>query len=135
MAASVLRSKKGEVEDRAAAFLRLAGGATLSLELTWGLLMEKDFAYLNLFGSGGAALMNPLRIHKGMHGTLVNVTPTMDSSRNQFKHSVESQIEHFGEALRKAVKPMGLAEEIVPVMELMDAIYRSADQGKEVRLA
>jgi predicted dehydrogenase len=29
---------------------------------------------------------------------------------------------------------MGEAEEILPVMELMDAIYRSADQGKEVKL-
>jgi len=133
--ASVHRQKKGEVEDSATAFLRLNTGATLSLELTWGLLMEKDFAYLNLFGSGGAALMNPLRIHKGMHGNLVNVTPAMDSSRNQFKHSIEAQIEHFGEVLRKSVKPMGGADEIQPVMELMDAIYRSADQGKEVRLA
>ena len=70
-----------------------------------------------------------------MHGTLVNVTPTMDSSRNQFKHSIEAQIEHFGEVLRKNVKPMGSAEEILPVMQLMDAIYRSAEQGKEVRLA
>ena len=26
-------------------FLRLGGGATLTLEVTWGLLMEKDFAY------------------------------------------------------------------------------------------
>ena len=132
--ASVHRSRKGEVEDSATAFFRLANGATLTLELTWGLLMEKDFAYLNLFGSGGAALLNPLRIHKGMHGSLVNVTPTMDSSRNQYKHSIEVQIQHFGEALRKAVKPQGSAEEILPVMELMDAIYRSAEQGKEVRL-
>jgi len=54
--ASVHRSRKGEVEDSATAFLRLESGATLTLELTWGLLMEKDFAYLNLFGSGGAAL-------------------------------------------------------------------------------
>ena len=133
--ASVHRTKKGEVEDSATAFLRLKNGATLSLELTWGLLMEKDFAYLNLFGSGGAALLNPLRIHKGMHGNLVNVTPTMETSRNQYKHSIEAQIAHFGDALRKSVKPQGSAEEIVPVMELMDAIYRSADQGKEVRLA
>jgi predicted dehydrogenase len=29
---------------------------------------------------------------------------------------------------------MGEAEEILPVMELMDAIYRSAEQGKEVKL-
>jgi predicted dehydrogenase len=132
--ASVHRRTKGEVEDSATAFLRLASGATLSLELTWGLLMERDFAYVNLFGTGGAALLNPLRIHKGMHGTLVNVTPTMPTPGNQFKRSVEAQIAHFAESLRKNGRPMGSAEEILPVMELMDAIYRSAEQGKEVRL-
>jgi predicted dehydrogenase len=132
--ASVHRSKKGEVEDSATAFLRLASGATLTLELTWGLLMEKDFAYLNLFGSGGAALLNPLRVHKGMHGNLVNVTPAMDTARNQYKHSMEAQVAHFADSLRRGARPTGSGEEIVPVMELMDAIYRSADQGKEVRL-
>ncbi len=132
--AGLHRAKKGEVEDSATAFLRLETGATLTLELTWGLLMEKDFAYLNLFGSGGAALLNPLRLHKGMHGTLVNVTPTVDTSRNAYKQSIEAQIDHFLDALRKGGKPMGHADEILPVMELMDAIYRSAEQGKEVRL-
>jgi predicted dehydrogenase len=133
--ASVHRQKKGEVEDSATAFFRLETGATLTLELTWGLLMEKDFAYLNLFGSGGAALLNPFRLHKGMHGALVNVTPTLDTLRHQYKQSVESQMAHFAETLRKGQRPMGDAEEIIPVMELMDAIYRSADQGKEVKLA
>jgi predicted dehydrogenase len=132
--ASVHRQRKGEVEDSASAFFRLASGATLTLELTWGLLMEKDFAYVNLFGSGGAALLNPLRVHKGMHGSLVNVTPNLETSRNQYKHSIEAQIGHFADVLRKGVKPMGTAEEILPVMELMDAIYRSAEQGREVRL-
>jgi len=133
--ASVHRSKKGEVEDSATAFFRLGGGATLTLELTWGLLMEKDFSYVNLFGSGGAALLNPFRVHKGMHGTLVNVTPTLETSRNQYKQSIEAQIEHFVAALRKKEKPMGLAAEILPVMELMDAVYRSAEKGEEVRIA
>jgi len=132
--ASVHRSKNGEVEDSATAFLRLESGATLTLELTWGLLMEKDFNYLNLFGSGGAALLNPFRLHRGMHGALVNVTPTMDTSRHQYKSSVEAQLTHFSEVLRKGAKPMGHAEEIVPVMELLDAIYRSAELGKEVRV-
>jgi predicted dehydrogenase len=134
VSASVHRSRKGEVEDSATALLRLDSGATLTLELTWGLLMEKDFAYLNLFGSGGAALLNPLRVHKGMHGTLVNVTPTLDTPRNQYKHAQEAQVAHFVDALRKGVRPYGDAEEILPVMELMDAIYRSAEQGEEVRL-
>ncbi len=133
--AGVHRSRKGEVEDSATAFFRLATGATLTLELTWGLLMEKDFAYLNLFGSGGAALLNPFRLHKGMHGQLVNVTPaTLDTAKNQYKLSIEAQIAHVADVLRKGARPMGTADEILPVMELMDAVYRSAEQGKEVRL-
>ncbi len=132
--ASVHRAKKGEVEDSATAFFRLEDGCTLTLELTWGLLMEKDFAYVNLFGSGGAALLNPFRVHKGMHGSLVNVTPTLETPRNMYKQSIESQISHFADVLRRGAKPMGLADEIVPVMELLDAVYRSAEQGKEVRV-
>lgn len=132
---SVHRLRKGEVEDSATALLRLESGATLTLELTWGLLMEKDFAYLNLFGSGGAALLNPFRVHKAMHGSLVNVTPTLETARNQYKQAIEAQMAHFSEALRRGTKAMGAAEEILPVMELLDAVYRSADQGKEVRLA
>ncbi len=133
--ASVHRARKGEVEDSASAFLRLETGATLTLELTWGLLMEKDFAYLNLFGGGGAALLNPFRLHKGMHGTLVNVTPDLDTARNQYTQSMEGQIGHFVDARRKGGRPMGAGEEILPVMETLDGIYRSAEQGKEVRLA
>ena len=132
--ASVHRSRKGEVEDSATAFLRLATGATLTLELTWGLLMEKDFAYLNLFGSGGAALLNPFRVHKGMHGTLVNVTPSLDNARNQYKQSIEAQISHFLDVVRRGGKGMGTADEIVPVMQVLDAVYKSAELGKEVRL-
>lgn len=132
--ASVHRSRRGEVEDSATAFLRLESGATLTLEVTWGLLMEKDFAYVNLFGSGGAALLNPLRVHRAMHGSLVNVTPTLETPRNQYKQSVDAQLSHFVDALRRGARPMGLAEEILPVMELMDAVYRSAEQGKEVRI-
>jgi len=133
--AGVHRPRKGGVEDNATAFFRLESGATLTLELTWGLLMEKDFLYLNLFGSDGAALLNPLRIHRGMHGTLVNVTPTLEQARYQYRHSIEAQFGHFSDVVRRGVKPTGTADEMVTVMELLDAIYTSAEQGEEVRLA
>ena len=132
--ASVHRTRKGDVEDSAMVFMRLASGASLTLEVTWGLLMEKDFAYLNLFGSGGAALLNPFRVHKGMHGTLVNVTPALETSKNQYRQSMEAQISHFADALRANRKPMGSADEVLGVMELVDAIYKSAETGKEVRV-
>lgn len=132
--ASVHRGRKGQVEDSCTAFFRMESGATLTLELTWGLLMEKDFAYLNLFGSGGAALLNPFRVHKGMHGTLVNVTPTLETNRNQYRQSMEEQFRNFADTLRTGRTPMGAVDEVLTVMELLDAVYRSAEQGKEVKV-
>jgi hypothetical protein len=67
--------------------------------------MEKDFAYLNLFGSGGAALLNPFRVHKGMHGTLVNVT-RRSSDAQPVPQSMEAQIQHFADALHGAKHPI-----------------------------
>jgi predicted dehydrogenase len=90
---------------------------------------------VNLFGQSGAALWNPLRIHKGMHGSLVNVTPAVDSPRNVYKQSIEAQIEHFADSVRKGQTGSGTAREVLEVMRIVDAIYRSAELGKEVRLA
>ncbi len=137
VSASAHRAGKAEVEDSLIALLRLESGGVINLEVTWGLLMEKDFAYVNLFGQSGAALWNPLRIHKGMHGSLVNVTPTVDSPRNVYKQAIEAQVAHFAEAVRKAGSggsATGSGTEMLEVMRLVDAIYRSAEQGKEVRL-
>jgi predicted dehydrogenase len=69
-----------------------------------------------------------------MHGTLVNVTPTLETSRHQYRQSMEMQVAHFAETLRNGRKPMGSVDEIVGVMELLDAVYRSAEQGKEVKV-
>jgi predicted dehydrogenase len=121
------------VEDLGAAFLRLEGGTTLSLEVSWAILLEKDFPYLNLYGSAGAALLNPLRVHRGMHGNLVNVTPNLDSGRN-VKESYENEIAHFVDSIRRGTAPSPSAEEALAVMKVMDAIYKSAAQRKEVKV-
>ncbi|MBI5835774.1 MAG: Gfo/Idh/MocA family oxidoreductase [Candidatus Eisenbacteria bacterium] len=121
------------VEDLGAAFLRLEGGATLTLEVSWTVLLEKDFPYCNIFGSSGAALLNPLRLHRGMHGNLVNVTPNLDSGRN-VKESYENEIAHFVECVRKGSQPIASGEEAHAVMKVMDAIYKSASTRKEVKV-
>jgi predicted dehydrogenase len=123
-----------QVEDSLCAFLRLETGAMLTLEVTWGLLMEKDFAYCNLFGEHGAALWNPLRMHRAMHGSLVNVTPAVDSPRNVYKQAVEAQIHSFLDAVRKGSASPSSVQEALTVMHLVDAIYRSAETGREVKL-
>lgn len=134
ISASAHRRAKTDVEDSLIALLRLSTGATLTLEVSWGLLMERDFAYCNFYGESGAALWNPLRIHKAMHGNLVNVTPAVDSPRSVYKQSIESELAHFVECVRKDATPIASGDEMVELMRVGDAIYKAAESGREVRL-
>ncbi len=123
-----------DVEDTLAAILVLEGRACLTLEVAWALLLEKNFPYLNLYGTEGAALFNPFRIHKEMHGNLMNVTPAIVSDRNSYKQSYERQMEHFLRCILHGEKPQASAEDGLALMRVIDAIYESADARREVRL-
>jgi predicted dehydrogenase len=123
-----------EVEDTLAALLVFENGASLSLEVSWALLLEKSFPYLNLFGTHGAALLNPFRIHKELGGNLLNVTPALDSPRNIYKQSYEAEIDHFLRCITQGEAPMASADEGLALMTVIDAIYQSAESRREVRL-
>ncbi len=128
------RPQREDLESTASALLRLAGGGTVTLEVSWGLLMEKDFAYLNLFGDQGAALLNPLRVHKEMHGSLMNVTPAVSAGRNAYKLSYENEIRHFVECVRTGARPLSPGEDALTMLRLLEAVYQSALEGREIRL-
>ncbi len=123
---------KGGVEDSACALVNFAGGRCLILEVMWNLLEPRDHSYLELYGSRGGANLHPLKIHKAMHGHLVNVTPTLDNQRNYYKESYESEINHFIECIQKKKKPLATGEEALSVLRILDAMYESGAAGNEV---
>lgn len=134
MAAKYVTDPRKDVEDTVAAFLLLEGGASLTLEVSWALLLEKNFPYLNLFGTDGAALLNPFRIHKELGGNLLNVTPALESPKNIYKQSYEQELDHFLRCITQGEQPMASAEEGREIMRIIDAIYQSAEARREVRL-
>jgi predicted dehydrogenase len=128
--------KKGKsgVEDSACAVVNFAGGMCLILEVTWNLLEPKDHSYLEIHGTKGGASLHPLKIHKAMHGHLVNVTPTLDMQRNYYRESYREEIKHFIECVQRKRKPLATGEEAVAVLRILDAMYESEAAGKEVSL-
>lgn len=127
--------QKEGIEDSATVMVRFESDAVLSLEVSWTLLMENDFMYTNLFGTAGGALLNPLRIHKEMHGNLVNVTPTkVEKAENNYKKSYEYELKHFVECLKHDRPVMSNAEEALEIMRISEAIYQSAKEKREVTL-
>ncbi len=123
------------VEDSAAAFIRLSEGSTLTVEVSWTLLSEKDFFYTNLFGTRGGALLNPLRVHRELHGNLVNVTPPREETpENLYKKSYQNELRHFADCLLSGETPSSSGEENLERMRIADAVYESARSGREVLL-
>jgi predicted dehydrogenase len=129
------RTGKRGVEDSAVATVNFAGGACLVLEVTWNLLEPKDRSYLEIHGTRGGANLHPLKIHKAMHGHLVNVTPTLDAKRHYYQESYQAEINHFIECIQKKKKPRTTGRDAWSVLKILDAMYESESAGKEVTFA
>jgi predicted dehydrogenase len=132
--ASVHRKEAAaDVEDTAMCIINFTDGTLLTIEVGWSLLFEKDFLYCNVFGNKGAALLNPLKIQKELHGELFNVTPTI-AHKNIYKTSYELQIDTFVECLTQKVQTPICSEDGMMIAEITEAFYTSAQKEQLVRI-
>ena len=133
-ATKFVRDPRQDVEETLAALILLDTGPSLMLEVSWALLLERDFPYLNVYGTEGAALLHPFKIQKDMRGRLKDVTPTIEPSKNLYKQSYEAELAHFFGCITRGERPQASPEEGLHVMRVIDAIYQSAEARREVRL-
>ncbi|MGH2575904.1 MAG: Gfo/Idh/MocA family protein [Ignavibacteria bacterium] len=121
------------VEDSSFVLLRFENDATVTIETSWTLHREDDLFYCNVYGKEGSASINPLKIFKKIHGTLVNITPLkMEKPANIFKRSYEYELKHFINIISTDLKPISSGAESLERMKIVDAVYKSAKIGKEV---
>jgi predicted dehydrogenase len=124
------------VEDSAVAMLGMANGTTITIEVSWSLNVEDDFFYCNVFGRNGSARLNPLRLNKQMHGSLVNMTPAkVEKPHSLFKRSYENEIRHFVGAARGLHPVTSTGEEALHRMKIVEAIYESARTGRQIMIS
>ena len=87
-----------------------------------------------LRGSKGTAGINPLNVWKELHGVAVDVSPTGSVSReNAFTASYRAEWAHFQAAIAGEAKIPSLQEHLT-LHKVLDAIYRSALDGRDVEL-
>ncbi len=123
------------VEDAALAVIETVKGASMTIEVSWKMHLEKDMIYTHIFGKNGAAYLNPLRINKELHGNLVNVTPyTTENSAARFKKAYESEIQHFIRVVRGEEENRSSSADAVRIMRIIEALYESARLKQQVDL-
>ncbi len=121
-------------EYAGSAFVVCENGACIFVDVTWHHLGEGERFGVGLRGSKGTASINPLKVWKELHGAPVDVAPTGSGTReNVFTASYRAEWAHFLAAIRGEAKAPPL-EEHLALHRVVDAIYRSADDGREVQL-
>ena len=123
-------ANKFDVDDMGVAMVRFENGATLLLRASWAANIEKEFSETRVLGTEGGAYMSPLCIYKEMHGNLVDITP---ASLPEVKAHTQ-EIAHFISCVRGEQECQVVPEQVLDVQAILDAIYQSAETGREVRL-
>ena len=123
--------KEFTVEDQVAAFV-LDNGSTMILECSWALNVPASVENISLSGTKAGMEVFPLSINKAAHGMLVNEKP--DWLAGERLDPGDVQTADFVNAVLHNTKPIVQPEEALQVTQLIDAMYRSAEQGKAIQL-
>ncbi|MGH7130171.1 MAG: Gfo/Idh/MocA family protein, partial [Planctomycetaceae bacterium] len=143
--AAPLAQKAGvlfDVEDFAAAFIRFETGASLEIEASWAAhIAQHEMMETRLLGTQGGLMQRNIgegyefeaEIYTEHSGTLFDMkmhnpnpwTPSL---------AVKGGMYHFIDSIAQDRPHIATGEEGLVVMQLLDAIYRSAETGEPVRV-
>lgn len=127
-------SKTFDVEEFAAAFVRFENGATLMLEVSW-LLHHKttgEDMQMWLYGDKAGAHWPANEIIWANNRTRQHMNMQLVNAEGGEPHAKECIA--FAEAVVKGKPSPVPAEESLDVIAILDGLYRSADEGKEIVL-
>jgi predicted dehydrogenase len=133
------RPEDYDVEDMALGFLRLRNGSTIALEISWASNGgASDDYFVSLMGDqAGAELYvhnygrrDTVRLYSDLAGRPVATHPDLPDVIGGH----EGAVCEFLTCVRTGAKPTASAENGLTILRLLDALYRSAESGQEIRL-
>ncbi|HEV2749507.1 MAG TPA: Gfo/Idh/MocA family oxidoreductase [Gemmatimonadales bacterium] len=134
IAAHTIAQTKDGVEDLATALVVCENGVSLSIDVTWRHMGQAERFWFDLVGTKGSASVQPLRVFKELHGNVTDVTPTGAIGRETpFAQSYRAEWTYFLAVMRGDVNAPPPRDQLA-LHRVLDAVYRSADEGRDVLL-
>lgn len=122
------------VEDIASALVVCENGTSISVDVSWRHMGEGERFWFDVVGKKGAASIAPLKVFKDVHGTPTDVTPTGASGRETpFVQSYRAEWTYFLAVLKGDVNAPPPKDQLA-LQRVVDALYRSAEEGRDVLL-
>ncbi|MFM7775307.1 MAG: Gfo/Idh/MocA family protein [Candidatus Kapaibacterium sp.] len=136
VSSSMFYHQTRSVEDVAIATINFEDGSVASIETSWSLMRPDDLYYCNVYGRKGSAYVNPFKVIKQEgqgFSTYTNENSTR-SKMSQYAKSYELELKHFINAVQDLVPVISTGMEAVERMKLVEAMYESAREHREVFL-
>jgi len=127
-------ARPGSVEDMMLVHIECAGGIHFSIDVSWAYVGQEERWWFEVISSRGSARLAPLRVVKELNGRPTNISPSGAAARESaFLQSYRSELAHFVALLKDEAEYDPPADQL-KVMRVMEAIYKSAEEGREIRL-
>ncbi|MDY7011219.1 MAG: Gfo/Idh/MocA family oxidoreductase [Planctomycetota bacterium] len=122
--------KTYDVEDFAVALVRFADGATMSIESSFCVNLDRDVFGCHIVGDKGGVGIDPLRVQLEMGGHLMDCTPIHIPENRMYNEEIAAFVDAVA-----GNKPVPVpATEAIWTTQIIDAIYASSKANKEIRL-
>lgn len=131
--------ERNDVEELATAFVRFDNGATLMLEVSWMLHHDIPAAgsaedmQMWLYGTDGGAHWPKCEVYSSNNATRQHYNRQLKIT-NSPNPPHKQEVLDFAKALAEGAPSPVPAEQSLQVMTILDAVYRSQVEGREVRL-
>lgn len=123
------------IEDTSVSFLKCKNSSIVNIESSWSIASQKDSFYFNVFGTKGWASLNPFNVFKRIDEHEIDLTPSQtESSLSLFKKSYMNELKSFIGAVNGLNPVFSSAEESLSRMKVIEAMYKSSDNNKEIKL-
>jgi len=122
-----------DVEDYSTGFVRFDDKASMSFEIAWA-ANAKEESFVEVLGDKGGVRVfggKGLQILTEDNGRLADLAPQFDTKANPFT----AQKAKFLAACRGEIDPVATGTQGETVMKLIDAIYASGEQNREVAIS
>ena len=124
-----------DVEDMAAGFIRLEGGAAVAFKTSWAANIPQNTGGTMILGTEGGLTLDPLTLVTNMGRYQVNVTPQVPAARKVDFSGHWEETAHFVRVLRGQEGLLVTRAQVLNVIRTLDALYESAAAGREIQLA
>lgn len=133
VSASFAGTGDSEVEDSACALISCEHNLSIFVDVSWRHVGPAEKVWFEVMGAEGSAKIGRLGVFKEMHGTPVDVTPAAVEAGDAFTASYREEWNAFLRLVRGDDDRATLDDQVA-LHRMMDAIYQSAAEGRELSL-